>query len=625
MGPSGSRPEPQPEVAALSAMPERTDKPRMLPREWMAWAVIAVLSLATLGLTWAYLTRQPPPDGRVMRFSILPPEKSSFGQITVSPDGRHLAFTAATGGKVQLWVHAFDSNEAKTLAGTQGAIGPFWSPDSRYIGFFADDRLKKIELTGGPVQTLCGAPFPAGGAWSRDGLILFGRGSGLSQISETGGEIKVVTTPDSLRDELSHLLPTFLPDGRHFLYVISSGQKETRGVYLGSLDGPLKRRLLDDSTDVEYLATVPGDTAGGAGWLLFGSDGALLARPFDTSRLDFTGEPFSLSVRLGRGIDGTYLTFSVSDNGVVVFDPSREQRFRRQYRWVDRHGQTINSLEAPRGFFQHCLSPDEKRFITDRIDPQIGTLDLWLYDISGGNGQRFTLDPASDSSPVWAQNGRRIVWSSNRNAGVHNLYQKAASLAGEETVLTNSEYQQGPTDWSRDGRFIIYSQLDPKTKWDVWVLPMTGSSVTKPFAVAQTADNETGGALSPDGRWLAYTSDVSGQFEIYVQSFLGGSAKQQVSSGGGAGPRWRRDGTELFYYSGDGKLMAAPVRRGENFEVGAAVPLFEFRAGTARTTFASTPYAVTSDGERFLINTVVDLEPNAPLTVVTNLAAGVKK
>src|SRR5262245_18681525 len=267
--PSGSRPEPQLEVAALSAMPERTDKPRMLPREWMAWAVIAVLSLATLGLTWAYLTRQPPSDGRVMRFSILPPENSSFGQITVSPDGRHLAFTATTGGKVQLWVHAFDSNEAKPLAGTQGAIGPFWSPDSRYIGYFADDQLKKIELTGGPVQTLCGAPFPAGGAWSRDGVILFGRGSGLSQISETGGEIKVVTTPDRLRDELGQILPTFLPDGRHFLYVISSGQKETRGVYLGSLDGPLKRRLLDDFTNLEYMAIVLGNTYSCAGWLLY--------------------------------------------------------------------------------------------------------------------------------------------------------------------------------------------------------------------------------------------------------------------------------------------------------------------------------------------------------------------
>ncbi len=597
---------------------------RLFGQARAAWAVTALLLLVTLGLTWAYFTRQPATDVRAFKTSILPPEKSSFGQIAVSPDGRHLAFTAATGGNVQLWVRALDSTEARALAGTQGATFPFWSPDSRFIGFFADGRLKKIEATGGPVQTLCDVPLPLGGAWSRDGVILFGQGMvGLFRISATGGEVTRVTTCDRSRQELTHDSPTFLPDSRHFLYNIQSGQKETRGVYLGSLDGILKRRLLDEITVIKYMAAVPGDTAGGAGWLVFVRDGALLARPFDTSRLDFTGEPFSLSDKVGRDvITPDYFTFSVSDNGVLVFDPSLKRQ-RRQYRWVDRRGQPINSLDVPAGLFNHWLSPDEKRFIADRYDPQIGTSDLWLYDVSGGKAERFTFDPAIDSSPVWSSDGSRIVWSSTRDDGVGSLYQKAASLAGEETPLLKSDYPKLPTDWSRDGRFIIYRQIDPKTKADVWVLPVAGSGEAKPFRVLGTEAIEIAGTLSPDGQWLAYASDVSGRFEVYVQSFTGGGGKRQVSNGGGSSPRWRQNGRELFYYAGDGKLMAAPVRSGESFEMDAAVPLFEFRGGTLWVPY--TPYAVTADGQRFLINAVVETEPNAPLTVWVNWAAGAPK
>src|SRR5262245_17550638 len=302
--PSGSRLE----GAALVAAPERADKSHGLPREWLAWAVAAALLLVTLGVSWAYITRQPATDLRVFKTSILPPERSSFGQIAVSPDGRHLAFTAATGGKVQLWVRPLNSTEARALADTQGAILPFWSPDSRFIGFFADGWLKKIEVTSGLVQPLCEVLVPFGGVWSRAGVILFGQGGVLWQISATGGEVIQVTTLDLTRQELVHHDPTFLPDGRHFLYNISGGQKETRGVYLGSLDETLKRRLLDDFTVAKYVPAVPGDTAGGAVWLLFGRVGALLARPFDTSRLDFTGEPFSLPDKLGSDP-----VFSVSD------------------------------------------------------------------------------------------------------------------------------------------------------------------------------------------------------------------------------------------------------------------------------------------------------------------------
>src|SRR5262245_58856412 len=593
-------------------------------RELLAWLVAAALLLGMFGFAWTYFTRQPASDAQVFKTSILPPEKSSFGQIAVSPDGRHLAFTAATGGNVQLWVRALDSSEARPLAGTQGAIFPFWSPDSRFIAFFADGRLKKIEFTGGPVITLCDAPRTVtGGAWSRAGVILFGQTNvGLLRVSATGGEVTQVTTLDGSRQEISHRYPIFLPEDNYFLYVINTGQKETRGVYIGSLDGPVKRRLLDEITVIKYMATVPGDSAG-VGWLIFGRDGALLARPFDTSRMEFTGEPFSLSDKVGSDLGYVNdFTFSVSDNGVLVFDPSIE-RHRRQYRWMDRRGQLINSLDVATGLYQHWLSPDEKRFIADRRDPQTSTSDLWLFDVGGGASTRFTLDPASDIIPVWSPDGSRIVWESSRDGGTFNLYQKAASLAGEDTLLWKSDHAKYPTDWSRDGRFIIYREDDPKTKSDLWFLPVTGSSEAKPFPVVQTEANEISGALSPDERWLAYASDESGQYEVYVQSYPAGGGKRQVSTGGGNHPRWRRDGRELFYYARDGKLMAAPVRSGESFDVGAAVSLFEFRSGTVQALYA--PYAVTGDGQRFLINAVVEKEPNAPLTVVVNWAAGAPK
>jgi len=374
---------------------------------------------------------------------------------------------------------------------------------------------------------------------------------------------------------------------------------------------------------IKYMAAVPGDTASGAGWLVFGRDDALLARPFDTSRLEFTGEPFSLSDKVGRDIlSSNNSTFSVSDNGVLVFDPSLK-RHRRQYIWKDRRGQQTSPLETPAGPGQPGLSPDGKRFIADRLDPQIRTADLWLYDVSGSNpAERFTFDPANDYSPVWAPNGSSIVWASNQS-GVSNIYQRAASGAKEETLLLKSNHAIFPTDWSRDGRFIIYRRIDPKTQSDVWVLPMTGSGKEKPRPVVRSEAWETAGALSPDGRWLAYASDVSGLFEVYVQSFPDGGGKWQVSTGGGSHPRWRRDGRELFYYARDGKLMAAQVRSGESFEKVAVVSLFEFRAGSLTLILA--PYAVMDDGQRFLINTVVETEANAPLTVVVNWPAEIKK
>jgi serine/threonine protein kinase/Tol biopolymer transport system component len=597
----------------------------------LAW-LVAVLLLTTLGLTWLYVAHKDATDVRVMRFSILPPEKASFGNIAVSPDGKWLAFTASTGGTAQLWVRRIESLEGRPLPGTAGARFPFWSPNSSYIGFFADGRLKKIEASSGLAQTLCEASNGLGGTWSHDGVILFARtGAGLSRISATGGEVTEVTTPDRTRQENYHWAPAFLPDGRHFLYCIRSGQKETRGVYLGSLEGAVKQRLLGDVTSARYTAATPeSPAAGGDGWLLFGRDGALMAQPFDARRLQFSGEPFRISEHVGSDlIYAGYFIFSASANGVLVFDPS-VNRQRRRYLWMDRGGQT-GSLDVVGSTAQPWLSPDEKHFLADRTDPQTGTFDLWLCDVGDGSAARFTFDPASDLAPVWSPDGKRIVWASARE-GALNLYQKAASGAGQDTLLLESGYNKVPSDWSRDGRFILYHETNPKTKNDVWVLPVAesvaapggaSSGEPKPFPFLQTEADEFGATMSPNGRWVAYVSDESGRYEVYVQSFPGGGGTRQVSTGGGTAPRWRRDGQELFYYASDGKMMAALVQSGENFAASAAAPLFEFRVGNANPFFA--PYAVTGDGQRFLLNATVETEMAWPLTVVINWTAEVRR
>lgn len=623
---SDPRPVSRLDTPAGHAVTEKVNTSSARKRERLAW-LVAALSLGMIGFAWTYFIRQPVTDKSSFRAFILPPEKSSFEYIDVSPDGRYLAFTASTDSDVQLWVQALNSTEARKISGTQGARLPFWSPDSRFIGFFADGRLKKVEMTGGPVKILGYAPSPLGGAWSRGGVILYAPhpAGGLWRVFEQGGEVTTVTTRESPRQEISFRRPAFLPDGRHFLYSITSGNKETRGVYLGSLDGTFRRRLLDQITPIKYMAAVPGDTAGGAGWLIFGLDGKLLARPFNTDLLDFTGEPIVISDKVGSDLFlDTNFTFSVSDNGVLVFDPILNRRL-CQYRWVDRRGQILSSLNVPAGQYNILLSPDEKRFISDRLDPVTRTLDLWRYDVSGRNPTRFTFDPAMDFFPVWSPEGDQIVWTSNRGGVISNLYQKAANFEGGETPLLNSEDPKFPSDWSQDGSFIIYSQLDQKLKSDVYVLPMTGSSKGKYFPEIKTGASESGAALSPDGRWLAYVSDELEHFEVYVQRFPGGGGKQQVSTGGGSGPRWGKVGKELFYYAADGNLMAAPIRGIESFEKETAVPLFAFRAGTTPTISGPPPFAVTKDGERFLINTVVDTGPSAPLTVVVNWAADLKK
>jgi Tol biopolymer transport system component len=583
-------------------------------RERLAWILAAAALVAALSLAAVYFLR-PPAETRVVKLQLAAPPKSSFGSLAVSPDGRRVAFTAATGGQLQLWVRDLDAVDARVLPGTEGASFPFWSPDSRFVGFFTVGKLKKVDVSAGSVQTLCDSGIGWGGAWNRDGVILYASvGFGILRTTATGEAPALVTQFDARRKEWNLSSPHFLPDGRRFLFHVQSALKEVRGVYVASLDGAAKQRLLDVNSNAVFVAS----GSGTAGYLLFTREGALVAQPFDAGQLKTTGEALAVAERVGRELDFVRGCFSVSDNGVLAYDSIT--RVRRLV-WVDRGGNQVRSLGDMGSWGRPWLSPDERRVAVDRVNNENTLRDIWLCDTTTAAASRFTFGTADDIFPVWSPDGRRIAWASSRDGGF-SIYWKSASGAGQDELLLRASGGQLkiPNDWSRDGRFIIYYDVDPKTKRDLWVLPLEGDR--KPFVFLQTDANEAGAQLSPDGRWMAYASDESGTYEVYVRSFPDARSKFQVSTRGGVGPQWRRDGKELFYHAPDGKLMAVEVKGGAAFEMGVPTALFAFRSGSFATI---APFAASGDGQRFLLSTITDDSGGAAVTVVLNWTAGLKR
>ncbi|MGH9880851.1 MAG: protein kinase domain-containing protein, partial [Pyrinomonadaceae bacterium] len=602
-----------------AALPLTLGRPKN--RERLAWIVAGVCLLGllvALPFAIAYLGRAPV-DERVLKVSVLAPEKATMiGTVpgmAVSPDGRRLAFVAFLEGKSLLWVRSLDSVSTQALPGTEGAQGVsslFWSPDSRFIGFFAEGKLKKVDASGGPPQTLCDAQNSRGGTWNRDGVIVFAPGgpSPLYRVSAAGGEPSPVTALDQSRFERAHRWPHFLPDGRHFLYFVNSSQAENGGIYVGSLDAKEAKRLLPSILNAAYSPP---------GFLLFLRNETLMAQRFDADQLQLTGDPFPVAegvaynIGIGRG------AFSASENGVLAYRSGGGQI--NQPLWFDRGGKQIGSLGTAGIYFALWLSPDERRAAVDLVDPQTGTADIWLFDLSSGIPSRFTTDPAGDSNPVWSPDGSRIVFLSSRE-GVRNLYQKTASGGGNEEVLLRSSEEKVPDDWSSDGQFIVYETLNSKTKKDLWVLPMSGDRQPTPFL--QTEFNEMQAQLSPDGKWIAYTSNQSGAPEVYVQTFpVSGGGRWRISIGGGCQPRWRRDGRELFYIAADRKLMTVDVKLGATFEAG--VPKTLFATHVLSLTDFRNHYVVSTDGQRFLINSTIEETSATPINVVVNWTADLKR
>jgi Tol biopolymer transport system component len=582
-------------------------------RELIAWGVAgAALLAALLALVLSPLRRAPQEaPAAAMRFLITQPGVGEvLGAPVISPDGRRMVLVVRdAAGKQSLWLRPLDALDAQQLAGTEDGGQPFWSPDGRSIGFIAAGKLKKLDVSGGPAQTLSDAAS-VGGAWNREGVIIFSRSAteGLYRIPANGGTPEPLTTLDKSRNEYVHAWPYFLPDGRHFLYVASTSPREKSAIFLGSLDSKQPRLLLNAESSAAYAPP---------GYLLYALEGTLVARPFDADRLELTGEAVPVVREIGFTVGNARAQFSVSETGTLLYR-SNTATANAQLVWFDRAGKQLGTVGTVGRYSDIRLSPDGKRVAFQRFDAEKANSDIWLMELARGTTSRLTFDPASESDAVWSPDGGRIVFSSTRE-GLPNLYQKLSSGAGSEELLLKSDEAKFATDWSPDGRYVLYHFS--RQSLDLWVLPLFGERRPEPFL--RTDFQEMSGRFSPDGRFVAYVSNESGRFEVYVQSFPASGGKWQVSNGGGAAPRWRRDGRELFYLSADRKLMSVEVGgSADTFEAGVPKPLFETRVDSIT---GAPLYDVSADGQRFLINVPVEENAPASVTVVLNWTADLKR
>jgi Tol biopolymer transport system component len=575
-----------------------------------AVGVVAAVALAVVLALSPF--RRVPTEARAVRLFINAPEKTSFGSFAISPDGLRLVFVATdSSGKNLLWIRPLESTHAQPLSGTEEATDPFWSPDSRLIGFFAGGKLKRVEATGGLVRTLCTAAVPRGASWNREGVIIFAPtpNDPLYRVSAEGGEPTPLTKLDPSRQQASHRWPYFLPDGHHFVYSVLGGPKG-HGIYISSLDAKESLRLLDVRDSVVAYAA--------PGYLLYRRETSLVAQAFDTEKLKLSGEPLLIAEQVGHEVSTFQTYFSVSQTGWLAY--SSISSGKSQLVWVDQSGKEISLLGEFSYYIRPWISPDGKRVAVDGPDLQ-GNRDIWLIDARSGSSTRFTFDLSIELFPVWSPDGTRIVFASDRE-GPRQLYLKNASGAGKEELLLKTDSNKIPMDWSPDGRFILYVVNDPKTKFDVWILPLFGDQKPEPFL--QTEANERLARFSPNGRWIAYVSDESGANEIYVQSFPASGGKWQVSTNGGYHLAWARDGKELFYISSDKKMMAVEVKGdGATFERGAPKALFDRRIPSFNTPLGQ--FSVAPDGQRFLVANPVDENTSVPITVVLNWTADLKR
>lgn len=617
---TGSMPSDQPTPLPSESQPVSL-KSGVRNRERMAWAAgTALLLVGALALAYFGLMRTAT-GGDTTHSYILPPDKASFksagldaGPVSVSPDGRNLAFVATTQeGKSLLWVRPLSSLLAQAIAGTDGASFPFWSADSSSLGFFADGKLKKVAAAGGAVFALCDAPGGRGGSWNRDGVIIFaGDNMGpLRRVSSSGGAASEVTRLDSSRGELAHRWPWFLPDGNHFFYVgatLSFNASEKDAVYISSLDGEVPRVILHSGSNVAYAN----------GYLLFVRQPSLMAQPFDVTKLVSTGDAFPIAEQVLYVPDSTSSVFSASENGVLAYQAGAVESGSR-LTWYDRSGKQLGFLGDVARYAGPTLSPDGKRVAMDMSEPQTSNIDIWLIDVARGLRTRFSFDRSIEISSVWSPDGSHLAYASNRK-GHLDIYQKSTTGVGNEELLFESNFEKFPQSFSTDGRYLLYYARDnPKNQGDLWVLPMTGDR--KPFPFSQTEFNEALCTFSPDGKWVAFESDDSGKSDIYIAPFPGPGGKRQVSASGGSQPKWRRDGMEIYFLAPDSKLLVAEVSgRGETLEIGQVRVLFQTQA-----TGPGSQYAVTGDGQRFLVNSSVDQRAATPLTLVQNWTANLRR
>ncbi len=596
----------------------------------VAIALIGVLAVPVVRHLTETATSAPPET----RLDIVTPATDRPTEFALSPDGRQVVFVASGDGPSRLWLRSLSATAARPLAGTEGATAPFWAPDSRAVAFFADDKLQRTDINGGSPQTVATATGVGSGTWNRDGVILFASGTRqLFRVSASGGEVAAATKVDR---HWGHRQPFFLPDSNHFLFY-ALGQQDPGGIHLGSLDSSVVTRLTmapPDATEAAgvYLATLPAGflnsgSAGNSpvGWILWVRAGTLVAQRLDLAQRVLTGETVALANPIAFDLITGRSALSVSATGVVAYRTGAASR--RQLSWFDRAGKALGVLGRPdqNSLSTPSVSPDGRRVAVHR-NVQSNS-DIWLVDDT--RTTRFTFDAAIEGFPLWSLDSRRIVFRSRRK-GPFDLYQKSSSGDGADELLVESAQQKSALSWSPGGRFLLYQSTDPKTGVDLWVLPMEEGRPGKgqPSVFLKTPFAERWGRFSPDGRWVAYMSNESGQEEVYIRPFLeppasgaatGATAGQwQVSTAGGIHPRWRPDGKELYYLSPAGEMMAASIAAsGATVELGSPVRLFPTRINGGGVDRGQGPqYDVARDG-RFLINTELD-SANAPITLLMN-------
>jgi serine/threonine protein kinase len=584
--------------------------PKRKTRELLAWSVAGLFLFTAIVLAWLYFRRPAVVEPAISFVVAMPKDAIEVSSPVISPDGRTLVFAATSHGKRSLYLRSLASLEAQQLPGTDEGGAPFWSPDNRFIGFFANNKLKKIDVSGGPAQTLCDAPSAFGGTWNADGVILISLDiKGINRVSASGGTPTPVIRLDESRKELAQAWPLFLPDGRHFLYQSWTGRSEDSAIWVAALDGSDRKLLIKADSSPTYAPP---------GYLLFAVGTTLTGQSFDARTLQLGGEPFPITEPIGYNDSNSYANVAVSQNGTLVYLGGGASK--RQLTWFDRSGKEQETVGPPGEINDIVLSRDGKRLAMQRLEG--GNSDIWLMDLARGVPSRFTFDPASDDDPVWSPDGNQVIFSSAGEKGdiTLNLYRKVSSGAGTPELLFKSDVTKESTDWSNDGRFIVFQAYYPKTESDLWVLPLFGDG--KPYPFLQTEFIETQGFFSPDGHWLAYTSNESGRNEVYVQTFPQSGGKWLISSGGGAQPHWRGDGKELFYMAPDRTLMAVEVNTAATFETSAPKPLFATRVSGYN---APNRYVVSADGQRFLINSAAGELNQTPISVVLNWTSTLKR
>ena len=587
-----------------------------------SWIVSGALAVLVAVLATAIFARHSTTALPLIRTSILPPEKAELiatginaGPAEISPDGSRLVFTARQGeGPNQLWVRALSESAARPLAGTEGAERPFWSPDGRFVGFFADRAVKKIAAAGGPVFRLAESNESRGGTWNRDGVILYtpdARGP-VYRVSAGGGA--PVEASAYAEKDATHRYPWFLPDGRHFLYLVrhgGAGAGQNPEIRVGSLDSKESKIVVNAASNAVYAS----------GYLLYVREGALVAQRFDLGKLSVVGEPavvapdLLMDERFSRGV------FSASETGILAYQTGRSTTA-SVLRWIDRAGKVLGDIGEPAEYFNGSnveISPDGKRAAASIVDLRTGVSDIWMIDLTSGTRSRFTAGTKDKFWSTWSPDGKSVAYASDHPGGSsgYDIVLRSTDGNTERVVVADAVENEVPTGFSPDGRFLLFSKRR-NLRDDLLMVPLSGDATPRP--IATTPAVETLGQVSPNGRFVAFMSDEGGRFEIYVTTFPEPGGRWQVSQNGGREPRWARDGRELFFFAPDNRLMAAEVKtEGGSFEIGAIRPLFQ-----SRQMGVSFRYDVANDGQRFLVNAGLK-EELAPITLVTNWTEELEK